>query len=467
MRLVPVSIGGRLLAAAALFVALAVVLAGLAIAGILGHFVRLQLDGRLDAEIEAVTGALRSGPAEGLRTLPRGDGPPFDRPGRGWYWQVFADGGDVVASPSLGPHRLAFPADPPGRFVLDILRPWPAELEGPRGERLVARVANRLVDGRPVRIVATAPRDAFVGPLLDALAPMMAAMLALGVGLFGMLVLQVRLGLRPLDRLRAGVEAVRRGEAARLEERQPAEVAPLAAEINALLAKNEAGLERARRHVANLAHGLKTPLATLAVLVDAPGRDPDGAVAPLVAAMDRQIRHHLGRARTAALGGPERRRLDLAPRLGDLALALGRIHADRRVAFERAGPAELLVACEAEDCDELFGNLLDNAFRHAAARVRVALTSGDGEARVVVEDDGPGLPDERMAEALRAGGRLDEAKPGFGFGLPIAREIAELYGGGLALRRSELGGLAVAIALPAARPPLRSATGEPKDRGER
>ncbi|KAB0678503.1 sensor histidine kinase [Aureimonas leprariae] len=450
MRLVPLSLGGRLLAAAALFVLLAVAVAGIVIAGILGHFVRLQLDSRLDAQIEVVAASLRLDPAGRLVTLPRADGPPFDRPDRGWYWQAFAEGGTTIASPSLRSERLRFPADPPDRFLLDYLRPWPAELEGPRREPLVARIANRIVDGRPVRIVATAPRAAFVGPLLDALLPVMAAMAALGVVLFGMLVLQVRLGLRPLGRLRADVEAIRRGEAARLAERQPAEVAPLAAEINALLDKNEAGLERARRHVANLAHGLKTPLATVSVLLQESDRDPNGEIASLVGSMDRLIRHHLARARTAALGGPERRRLDLVPRLDDLALVVGRIHADRRIAFERRGPRELFVACEAEDCDELFGNLLDNAFRHAASRVRMELAVRDGEAWIAVEDDGPGLPDERVAEALRPGRRLDEGMPGFGFGLPIAGEIAELYGGGISLGRSDIGGLAVNVALPIA-----------------
>lgn len=451
MRLIPTSLSGRLLAGAAAFVALAIVAAGLVIAGILGHFVRLQIEDRLDGEIAAIAEALRFGADGRLGIGPRPDGPPFDRPGRGWYWQA-AGGGDVVASPSLRGDRLAVPDEPPARSFFDLLRPWPAELGGPRRERLIARVADRLVEGRPVRILATAPARAFAGPLRAALAPVMIAMAALGLGLFGTLVLQVRLGLRPLDRLRADVGAVRTGAMARLPPSgQPVEVAPLVAEINALLDKNEEGLERARRHVANLAHGLKTPLATLAVVLAEPGRDPDGATAPLVAAMDRLIRHHLARARAAALGRPDRHRTDLVPRLDDLALAMGRIHAGRRLSFGREGLSGLVVACEPQDCDELFGNLLDNAFRHAGTRVRIGLAVQDGQARVVVDDDGAGLPDTRLAEALGPGRRLDETDPGYGFGLPIAVEIAELQGGSLALGRSDLGGLKATVLLPLAK----------------
>ena len=71
-------------------------------------------------------------------------------------------------------------------------------------------------------------------------------------------------------------------------------------ELNSLLDQNALNLERARRHVANLAHGLKTPLATLALAFDEPGADPGRRLGPLVAGMDRLIRHHLARARAAA-----------------------------------------------------------------------------------------------------------------------------------------------------------------------
>ena len=146
----------------------------------------------------------------------------------------------------------------------------------------------------------------------------------LALALIGGVLLQVRLGLRPLSQLTEDLQRVRTGKAERIPGAQPSEVAPLVAELNTLLDQNALNLERARRHVANLAHGLKTPLATLAVIMDERGWYADGRLRPLVMTMDRRIRHHLSRARLAALGGPERARTLLAPRVADHIAAFGK-----------------------------------------------------------------------------------------------------------------------------------------------
>ena len=146
-------------------------------------------------------------------------------------------------------------------------------------------------------------------------------------------------------------------------------------ELNALLDQNAANLERARRHVANLAHGLKTPLATLAIATSADSpRDPI-MLQQLVAQMERRIRHHLGRARMAALNGPVRVQTQIAPRLQDLGDVLGKIHSDRSIAFSMDVPADLAAACEPQDFDEMAGNLLDNAFMWARTSVTVSAST--------------------------------------------------------------------------------------------
>lgn len=94
--------------------------------------------------------------------------------------------------------------------------------------------------------------------------------------------------------------------------------------------------------------------------------------------MERLIRHHLARGRTAALGGASRQSIDVAARLVDLASVMKKVHFDRDVVFQLDGPQNLYALCEAQDCDELFGNLLDNAFRHAASIVRATLQQDDG-----------------------------------------------------------------------------------------
>ena len=301
-----------------------------------------------------------------------------------------------------------------------------------------------------MRVVAvSAAVEALRGAVREALRELALSLGLLGLFLLAGAVAQVRLGLRPLKRLRQDLAAVREGRSTRLPTEQPAEVAGLVREMNALLDQNAANLAHARAHVANLAHGLKTPLATLGMAVSDRGADPDGALARLVADMDRRVRHHLRRARATAVTGPSRTRTPLAPAVADLAAVLGRLHADKPVSIETAVPFELAVACDGQDLDEMLGNLIENACQWCRREVRVIAVAEGARVRVTIADDGPGLLADEAAAVLARGRRLDESAPGHGFGLPIAQELAELYGGGLELGRADLGGLAVRLTLPA------------------
>ena len=167
--------------------------------------------------------------------------------------------------------------------------------------------------------------------------------------------------------------------------------------------------------------------------------------------MERRIPHHLGRARAAVLSGPTRAQTMVAPHIEDVGIALSKIYADKKIALTQNVPRDLAVACEQQDFDEMAGNLLENAFRWAKSKVAVHAQQDDGRiVAIVIEDDGPGLPPEKISQALRPGERIDESAPGFGFGLPITRELAELYGGELNLDASALGGLRATLRLPVA-----------------
>jgi len=142
--------------------------------------------------------------------------------------------------------------------------------------------------------------------------------------------------------------------------------------MTALLDQNAEGLARARRHVANLAHGLKTPVTTLALALAEPGRDQDGSLRRLATLMDRRIRHHLGRAKAAAQHGPARTRTEVLRHVVDFGEAFAKIHAGKDVTFGVDVPAGLMAACDAQDLDEMLGNLLDNAFKWSRGKVRVS-----------------------------------------------------------------------------------------------
>jgi signal transduction histidine kinase len=241
---------------------------------------------------------------------------------------------------------------------------------GPGNAMLHYRIQEITVGETPVTIVASSPRAAVRGPLREAMITLGISLAVLGLALMLAIMLQVRLGLLPLERLRRAVADVRSGKSERVPDEQPAEIQPLAGELNALLEQNAANLERARRHVANLAHGLKTPLATLSIALSERGRGAAGDLHALVLLMERRIHHHLGRARAAALSGPSRAQTLIAPRLEDVGDALTKIHADKKVVLTQNVPPGIAVACEQQDFDEMAGNLLENAFRGRAARSR-------------------------------------------------------------------------------------------------
>lgn len=450
------SLSRRLLTAAGAFIALALIIATVLIGFVLHRFVQGQIDQRLDTQIVFLSSMLRADGAGRISLAGNADGPPFERRRRGWYWQVTGprnvlrsaslDGADLDA-PMLAAREDRPPA-PPRKDREE--RPRSADGVGPDDDYLHFRIKPVKVGGLDVTITTSAPRAAVLGPLREAMITLGISLAVLGLALVLAIMLQVRLGLRPLERLRRAVADVRSGRLDRVPSRQPLEIQPLVEELNGLLDQNASSLERARRHVANLAHGLKTPLATLAIAASADGgRDP-ATLQRLVAQMERRIRHHLGRARTAVLNGPVRAQTLIVPRLQDLGDALGKINGDKAVVFSMNVPADLMVACEQQDFDEMAGNLLDNAFKWARGKVSIRGVRQDSLIELSVEDDGSGLSADERAQVLRPGERLDEGAPGFGFGLSITSELAELYGGDIALGASPLGGLCVTLRLPAA-----------------
>ena len=456
MRLAPRSLSARLLlgSAAATLIALGLVLA--LMHQVLTRFVTGQIDQRLDNKIVALVSQVRVAADGTLSLQGEADGPPFDKRHHRSFWVVQGPR-NVVGTRWLGDANVALPS--PARIEEAFGRPAPGpEADGthPRtlrgegfdGVALHERVARALIENTGVTVLVAAPADAIGHPVGEAMTSVGLGVLALGVALAALAFAQVRLGLRPLAALRRQLAEVGDGRRERLPVGQMREIAPLVAEMNRLLESHATNLDKARRHVANLAHGLKTPLATLQLGVERLEGPDKGDLRLLLAEINLRVRHHLGRARAGALAGPERARTELAPRLADIGDALRRIHADRGVSLAIDCPADLALACEGNDVDEIFGNLLDNAFKFARQQVACEARLEGRSARVTVTDDGPGLKSDQIALVLQPGRRLDEAQPGFGFGLSIARELVELYGGDLALEPGAAG-LRATVTLPA------------------
>ena len=439
------TIAFRLIAGAALWLGLALVVSGLALAALFVDHVERGFDRRISILLESLVAVAEISPAGDLQISDPPGEPRFRQPYSGWYWQVDSGGQVPRRSPSLWDDTLS-----PGTGNVD--RPNRYEIDGPRGHRL--RVLERAItlpgsDAKFTFAVAadTAELEAEIRPFTVTLAWSLGALWA---GLIAAAVIQVRFGLRPMRRIRAALSEVRAGRDDRLHGEFPAEVRPLVDELNAHLGQIDDVVARARTHVGNLAHALKTPLSVL-------GNEAERGEGPLAEtvkrqteAMARRVDHYLVRARTAASAGRIGARTEVAPVLDDLGRTLERIHVARGVTIAIECAGSLVFRGDRQDLEEMIGNLLDNACKWAAEEIQVDATLNGSLLHIVIQDDGPGLAADDRDRAFTRGDRLDEAVPGSGLGLSIVREIAELYGGGVELGVSERGGLKVEIVLPAA-----------------
>jgi signal transduction histidine kinase len=428
----------RLLAAALVFITLALLLAGLAIARLFHGEVEQRVMRELDAYILQLAGALEADNSGKLTLARQLADPRFDRPFGGLYWEVRADDPpQALVSRSLWDGKLELGADgrgldPEGTPIVSSSR----DITLPAGDK---RLKVRLVAATHAAEIDNAVA-AFRASLIWSLALIGAALMAAAW-------LQVGIGLGPLAALHRKLAAIRAGKAKNLYGDFPNEVAPLVDEFNAVLAAQDTSLARARGRAGDLAHGLKTPLTVLSAIAQSLAKSrpkESGEIAEQVDAMRRHVERQLARARLST--GKSVSATDLHEVIDRVIGAMKRAPRGDRVDWQSKMAIGAAVPMERQDLIELLGNLLDNARKWAKSTVHIGFA--DGALRI--EDDGPGVPDDKTGSILERGIRLDETAQGSGLGLAIVHDIVELYGLSLSLGRSSLGGLAVTIAFPKA-----------------
>jgi signal transduction histidine kinase len=432
---------------AAVWITMLLGVGGLALVQVLDDTLTASFDEQLANNLNAMINAAELDEVGDVRLLrPLGD-QRFAEPYSGLYWQVSGGGHAPFPSRSLWDRQLTLP---PGNQ--DCRTPCKFESTQFPSEtlRVIARSVRLPGAAQPFLFqVAQSSRDldrqkartrTVVGWSLG----------VLGIGLIVMVGLQSIYGLAPLRRVSKAIAAIRSGEARRVEAQFPVEVEPLVAEINELLAHGEAQSEAARRHAGNLAHALKTPMSVL--IGEARGRDDPLArtIEAQVQVMRRHVDHQLARARAAGRRAASTARTPVWPSLEAIARTVGRIH-QGKVLIDLAGNREASFRGEQQDLEEMLGNLIDNAALHGGGRVFITVEANADQVRVLVEDDGKGIAPEQRSRLFERGERLDTDKPGTGLGLAIVKDVAELYGGSVALDSSEdLGGLLVTLTLPLA-----------------
>jgi signal transduction histidine kinase len=456
----------RLLAATLIGLSLAMVLAGVVLSSLFHEHVVRQFEKGLTQQLDQLTARLsfdeQGRPALDVQTLAD---PRWQRPYSGLYWQLDDVTASVVPgvlrSRSLWDTRLALPAD-----VLRDGEIHVHDLPGPVDSRL--RVLERTVRPEAVAGDDVRWRLSVAADLQDTHEAVAGFQRVLGVSLAALLVLllaaawaQVALGLRPLLALQQSLHTLREGRTSRLTGDFPNEVQPLVNNFNSVLDRNEEVVGRARTQAGNLAHALKTPLTVL----DQAARQTDTAgLAPLVREQvqlaRRHIDWHLARSRMAASTGLPGQRVPVVHTLQGLVRVMQRVHAERGLDITLdVADEDVQFAGEAQDLQEMLGNVLDNACQWAHSSVRIRVSLGGALAhggavttcRVGIEDDGSGMPAEQMPRVLQRGVRLDESVPGSGLGLAIVRDLVDMYGGELQLKTPAQGrGLQVTLILPAA-----------------
>jgi len=451
------SLAVRLFLWATTWTVVILIITGIALSTLYRHAVERAFDRRLDVYLRTLVADVAS-PEDSGDKFPQSIGEPlFELPLSGWYWQVTrldSKTPEVHSSRSLWDSNLPRLAADRSAAESEYRQGY---ARGPEDQdlRLVERSIDLGADGRYFVAVAgdAAEIDEETHNFNRAI---VITFTALTMALLLTTALQVRFGLAPLTRISESLAAIRSGRAERLEGEFPVEIAPLARETNALIEANREIVERARTHVGNLAHALKTPLSV--IVNEAATRGNDSLAQKVLEQADimrDQVARQLERARLAARSTRIGALVNIPPVVTALARSMEKLHREREIAIDVDVPEHAHFHGEQQDLEEMVGNLVDNGCKWARSRVAIEVLAdqlaGEGEkarVRIIVDDDGPGLsPSQREQVALR-GQRLDETKPGSGLGLSIVVELARLYGGVLTLGTAPIGGLRAELALP-------------------
>src|SRR5512144_1863319 len=447
------SLALRLFLSATAWTVIILLVTGVVLSSLYRQAVERAFDRRLGVYLRTLVADIAS-PEEAGEKFPQSLGEPlFELPLSGWYWQVTrVDPGktEVRSSRSLWDGGLPHLRDQGIPGSADGSRA--GYVGGPEDQRL--RLVERNVDlGDEGHYLVAIAGDA--AEISDETRSFDQALIITFSILTAVLLLtttfQVRFGLAPLKRITDGLAAIRSGSAERLTGKFPQEVAPLERETNREI------VERARTHVGNLAHALKTPLSVMVNEATAHGTEPFGQkILEQADIMRDQVARHLERARLAAGLTVVGSVTQAAPVVTALARTMEKIHRDKNLTIDVHADETAQFQGERPDLEEMVGNLVDNACKWATSRVAIEVVRERPDAaserqvvRVVVDDDGRGLSPSEREQVAKRGRRLDETKPGSGLGLSIVLELAGLYGGGLTLGTAPLGGLRAELVLPA------------------
>jgi two-component system sensor histidine kinase PhoQ len=256
--------------------------------------------------------------------------------------------------------------------------------------------------------------------------------------------------LKPLRQIESEISDIESGRRQKLSDDFPDELSSVARNMNLLIGSERGRSERYRNTLDNLAHSLKTPLAAIrSVLAEQESDDLTVRVEAQIERMNDIVRYQL--RKPSSIQGEKFGvvAVSVDRDLDKLVDGLHKVYKGKQLEIDTNVPAEVRFRGDTGDFLELAGNLMDNACKWCESKVALTIevigNPESGGMRLIVDDDGPGIPADARDQLLKRGMRLDEKAPGHGIGLAVVKDIATSYGGEVHISDSPLGGARIAV----------------------
>lgn len=443
------SLAVRLFLSATIWIILTLFAAGFLLSDLNKKSNLAAFDDRLNLLLETLIGASRVDSSDGITVVsPIGD-PRFSQPYSGWYWQI--NSGSKTLSRSRSMWDQVFTSD---KRLIGGRSQFIDNVSSDKDQRVIEKKELHVVERKisfpgissPLVFLVSGDTEEYKDNIDEFDRTLSTTLIVLGVGLMIAVYLQVNYGLLPLNKIKQALFKIRNGDEKKLKDQYPLEVQPLATEINDLLNHNEKIVDRAKTHVGNLAHVLKTPLAVISNEVN----ESDKVLKNQIIVMRKHIDRYLKKAHLDSVGKATKEKIDIVKLTKKMLNIFDKLYPNKKITLDHSIKSAFIFS-SLEDMEEVIGNLIENACKYGNSKIFIEIRNINEEELIfIVSDDGIGLPIEEMNKVFARGFRLDEQKPGTGLGLNIVKDIVETYyKGEVKLRKSEkLGGLEVRIKLP-------------------
>ena len=394
------SLAVRLFFSATVWIMLTLVSAGLLLSDLNKNSNFKAFDDRLNLSLETLIGASRLDSSDGITVVSTIGDPRYFQPYSGWYWQINDGAKTLARSRSMWDQVFTIDKRLIGGRSQFVSQAQTLQDTVKKIEKKKLHIIQREISfpgyKNPVTFTVSGDTQEYKANIKKFDNTLTTILIALGVGLMFAVFLQVNFGLLPLNKIKTALFKIRNGDEKNLQDPYPLEVQPLATEINNLLEHNEKILDRAKTHVGNLAHVLKTPLAVISNELGT----KDKTLANQIQLMKKQIDRYLKKAHLDSVGKVAREKINVIELSHKMIRIFVKLYPSKEIKMD-SKVEKALVLSSMEDMEEIIGNVIENSCKWADKKVRLEIsTINNEEIKIIFADDGPGLPQDKMKKFL-------------------------------------------------------------------